>query len=148
MLLSISRAIADYLICHTKCWKETAMTILFTDNKKNQNLSIKIYDLRASTNEEVNNFFKRCWNKCFKTPNTVITAFKVKILNGNERKTEKLTALEYFNNKFQEKDQTDDSPSKCNSVAVESNTVKNNIFSESNHNLICNGTMQAIDQRL
>ena len=79
--------IADYLICDTKCWKETAMGILFLDNEANKNLNIKIHNFRSSTIEDVNNYLRRCWNKCLENPNTLIPAFKIKMLNGEKWKT-------------------------------------------------------------
>ena len=72
--------IAEYLICDTKCWKEMTMGILFLDNEANKNLNIKIHNFR-STIEDVNNYLRRCWNKCLEKPNTLIPAFKIKMLN-------------------------------------------------------------------
>ena len=137
--------IADYLICDTKCWKETAMGILFLDNEANKNLNIKIHNFRSSTIEDVNNYLRRCWNKCLENPNTLIPAFKIKMLNGEKWKTERLAALEYFRNKFLEEDQTDDNGSINNSDTIRSNNVKIRISSEKNHSIIWNDTMQEID---
>ena len=137
--------IAEYLICDTKCWKETAMGILFLDNEANKNLNIKIHNFRSSTIEDVNNYLRRCWNKCLENPNTLIPAFKIKMLNGEKWKTERLAALEYFRNKFLEEDQTDDNGSINNSDTIRSNNVKIRISSEKNHSIIWNDTMQEID---
>ena len=62
--------------------------------------------------------------------------------NGKQKM---LTKLQYFNNKFQEEDQTDDNSSINNSDANGSNIVKNNISSENNHTLICNDIIETID---
>ena len=121
------------------------MGTLFLDNEKNKNLNIKIYSFRSSSIEEVNNYLRRCWNKCLKTPNKLFPAFKIKILKEDKWKTEKLLTLEYFRDKFQEKYQTDYNDSLNNSDAIKSNNVKNNISSKNNHSLICNDTMQLID---
>ena len=137
--------IAEYLICDTKCWKETTMGILFLDNEANKNLIIKIHNFRSSTIEDVNNYLRRCWNKCLENPNTLIPAFKIKMLNGEKWKTERLAALEYFRNKFLEEDQTDDNGSINNSDTIRSNNVKIRISSEKNHSIIWNDTMQEID---
>ena len=56
-------------------------------------------------------------------------AFKIKILNGNEWKTDKLTALEYFKNKFPKEDESDNS-SINNKDTIELNNVKTNVCSE------------------
>ena len=77
---------------------------LFLDNESNFN--IKIHNFRSSTIEEVNNYLRRRWNKCLETINTLTPAFKIKILS-EEWKTERLTTLRYFNNKFQKEGQTD-----------------------------------------
>ena len=135
--------IAEYLICDTKCWKETTMGILFLDNEANKNLNIKIHNFRSSTIEDVNNYLRRCWNKCLENPNTLIPAFKIKMLNGEKSKIERLTTLKYFCHKFLEEDQTDDSIN--NSDTIRSNNVKICISSENNHSLIWNDTMQEID---
>ena len=116
--------IADYLIYDTKFWKETAMGILFLDNEANKNLNIKIHNFRSSTIEDVNNYLRRCWNKCLENPNTLIPAFKIKMLNGEKWKTERWTTLEYFRNKFLEEDQTDHNASINNSDTTRSNNVK------------------------
>ena len=121
------------------------MGILFLDNEANKNLNIKIHNFRSSTIEDVNNYLRRCWNKCLENPNTLIPAFKIKMLNGEKWKTERLAALEYFRNKFLEEDQTDDNGSINNSDTIRSNNVKIRISSEKNHSIIWNDTMQEID---
>ena len=142
---TLQEQIAHYLICDTKCWKKTAMGILSLDHKTNKNLNMKIHNFRSSTTEEVNNYLRRCWNKFLENPNTLIPAFKIKMLNGEKWKTEKLTTWEYFRNKFLEEDQTDDNASVNNSDAIRSNNVKIYISSENNHSLIWNDTIQEID---
>ena len=121
------------------------MGILFLDNEANKNLSIKIHNVRSFTVEDVNNYLGRCWNKCLENPNTLIPAFKIKMLNGEKWKTERWTTLEYFSNKFLEEDQTDHNASINNSDTTKSNNVKICISSENNHSLIWNDTMQEID---
>ena len=137
--------IADYLICDTKWWKETATDILFLDHETNKNLNIKIHNFNSSTIEVVNNYLRRCLNKCLENPNILIPAFKTKMLNGEKWKTERLTTLERFRNKFLEEDQTDDNASINNSDAIRSNNLKIYISSENNHCLVWNDTMQKID---
>lgn len=56
-------------------------------------------------------------------------AFNIKILNGKEWKTDKLTALEYFKNKFPKEDESDNS-SINNKDTIELNNVKTNVCSE------------------
>ena len=56
-------------------------------------------------------------------------AFKIKILNGKECKTDKLTALEYFKNKFPKEDESDSS-SINNKDTIELNNVKTNVCLE------------------
>ena len=63
------------------------MGILFLDNEANKNLNIKIHNFRFSTMEDVNNYLRRCWNKCLENPNALIPAFKIKMLNGEKWKT-------------------------------------------------------------
>ena len=142
---ALLQQIADYLICDTKCWKETVISILFLDYEANKNLSIKIHKLSSSTIEDVNNYLKRSWNKCLENTNTLIPALKVKMLNGEKWQTERLTTLEYFRNKISEEDQTDDNASINNSDTIRSNNVKICISSEKNHSLISNDTMQEND---
>ena len=84
-------------------------------------------------------------NKCLENPNILIPAFKTKMLNGEKWKTERLTTLERFRNKFLEEDQTDDNASINNSDAIRSNNLKIYISSENNHCLVWNDTMQKID---
>ena len=55
--------------------------------------------------------------------------------NGKQKK---LIKVRYFNNKFQEEDQTDDNSSINSSDANRPNIVKNNISSKNNHILIYN----------
>ena len=56
--------------------------------------------------------------KVLKPPSTLLAAFKIKILNGEKWKTERLTTLEYFSNNLLEEDQTDDNASINNSDAI------------------------------
>lgn len=59
----------------------------------------------------------------------VTLAFKIKILIGKEWKIDKLTALEYFKNKFPKEDESDNS-SINNKDTIELNNVKTNVCSE------------------
>ena len=65
---------------------------------------MKIHNFRSSTIEDVNSYLRSCWNKSLETPNTLGLAFKIKILNGEKWKTERLTTLEYFRHKFLKED--------------------------------------------
>ena len=56
-----------------------------------------------------------------------------------------MTTFKYFNNKFQEENQTDENASVNNSDGIRSNNVKINIFSQKRHSLIWNDTMHKID---
>ena len=113
----------------------------FFQVKKNPGLFQDFQDMwspcnfKSSTIEEFYNYLRICWNKCLETPSTLIAAFKIKILNGEKWKTERLATLEYFSNKLLEEDQTDDNASINSSDAIRSNKVKI-ISSENNHTLI------------
>ena len=121
------------------------MGIIFLDHEINKNLNIKIHDFRSSKIEEVNNYLRRCWSKCLENRSTLFPAFKIKMLNGEKWKTERLTTMEYFRHKMLEEDQTDDNAPINNGNAIRSNNVKIHISSENNHSLIWNDAMQEID---